>query len=549
MIRQIIKISSKTFIVIAIFLLSICCNNMFAKGVLSDSKIYEIKNPDSNCWQHSNYNYFLGSGEILFKSNEKEHLHYYGVRDVETDEIKIIREIKYRKTRQEEWVDSDYGFRCVSIKYYDKDKKLVYTYLENSDNSDIVYGISKNDEDVIYRNNLIIDFRRTCVDISTGEKNDVMLGMYNEYASREKMKKDKESSNKNIKENAGTKDGKNGNSNQYASINTEKGLEKKKVSFQYKGEKVNGYKIADIYVAFASDKTFILNKNNELVKEMSKVYSDVDITANEDNKILLYDFLYENQEGYYRDAYDDKFNLTFEKIDFSYFNDCGFICVIKKDSGIYGDEDYFDGLYTSLYDEKFNLVKKFEEWKGVSLGIYNGEKCYFVDGYGYDVNSYFSYGAHREIYDLKFNLIKDDIYEMSGFKNDKTNEYYDFITDSKSTKIYKDDKLIKDLNCKIINTHREYTSKEWIFKYRYRELDNLSLSSYYARGIFPILYLKDLIFIRAEDGAKVLDENFNVKIEGYKEFIDFNEDYFTFYKDKSYGIMDYNLNELVEFER
>ena len=195
MIRQIIKINSKIFIVIAIFLLSICCNNMFAKGVLSDSKIYEIKNPDSNCWLHSNYNYFLGSGEILFKSDEKEHLHYYGVRDVETDEIKIIREIKYRKTRQEEWEDSDIGFRCASIKYYDKDKKLVYTYLENSDNSDILYGIAKNYEDVIYSNNLIIDFRRTCVDISTGEKNDVMLGIYNEYASREKMKKDKESSN------------------------------------------------------------------------------------------------------------------------------------------------------------------------------------------------------------------------------------------------------------------------------------------------------------------------------------------------------------------
>lgn len=536
------KIEFALIIFFAVIVNCIMCT--FANDVLDDSNIYEIKNPDCNCYSHSNYDYFLGSGKSLFKSDEKEHRHYYGVRDVETDEIKIIREIKYRKAREEERVDSDNGFRCVSIKYYDKDKKLVYTYLENSDNSDIVYGISKNYEDVIYSNNLIIDFRRTCVDISTGEKNDVMLGIYNEYASREKMKKDKESSNKNIKENAGTKDGKNGNSNQYASINTEKGLEKKKVSFQYKGEKVNGYKIDDIYVAFASDKTFILNKNNELVKEMPKVYSDVDITANDDNKILLYDFLYDIKEGYYRDAYDDNFNLVFEKIDSSYFNDCGFIGIIKKDSGIY-DEDYFDGLYTSFYDEKFNLVKKFEEWKSVSLGIYKGEKCYFVDGYGYDVNSDFSYGAHREIYDLKFNLIKDDIYEMSGFKNDKTNEYYNLITDSKSTKVYKGDDLIKDLKCKVLNTHLEYTSKEWIFKYR----DSYDLSRYYARGVYPIFYLKDMIFIRAEDGAKVLDENFNVKIDGYKEFIDFNEDYFTFYKDKSYGIMDYSLNELVEFEK
>lgn len=549
-IKQIIKKNIKKNIMTALFVLSFCYNYTNAKGVLNDHKIYEIKNPDCNCYYHSNYNYFLGSGKSLFKSNEKEHLHYYGVRDIETDEIKLIREIKYRKVREEEREDSDIGFRCVSIKYYDKDKKLVYTYLENTDNSDIGYSFSKSDEDVVYMNSLIINGRRICADISTGKKNDEMLSSYKEYINRGKKKDEELNSNKNTKEITkeitNINNYKNENSNNI-SINNEKRIEKQKVSFQYKGEKINGYKTDDIYIAFTNDKTFILNNNNELVKELQKSYSDIDITTNENNKIILYDFLYDKEEGFYRDCYDNKFNLIFEKIESSFYSECGFICINKKDSGIYGEENYFDGLYTSLYDEKFNLVKKFEELKSVNFGIYNGEKCYFVDGYGYDINNYFSYGAHREIYDLKFNLIKDDIYEMSGFKNDKTNEYYDFITDSKSTKIYKDNNLIKDLKCKILNTHLEYTTKDWIFKYR--EWDNSSLSWYYARGVYPIIYLNDMIFIRAEDGAKVLDESFNLKLDGYKEFIEFNEEYFTFYKDKSYGIMDYNLNELVKFER
>ena len=105
--------------------------------------------------------------------------------------------------------------------------------------------------------------------------------------------------------------------------------------------------------------------------------------------------------------------------------------------------------------------------------------------------------------------------------------------------------MAKDLNYRILNSHREgYTFSEYIFKHR----ELYSKNYHYSRGIYPIIYLKDMIFIRSDKGAKVLNDKFNTKVEGYKEFIDFNEEYFSFYKDKSYGLMDYNLNVLVEFD-
>ena len=529
----------------------------FANGVLDDNKIYEIKNPDCNCYRHSNYDYFLGSGKSLFKSNEKEHLHYYGVRDVKTGEIKIIREIKYRKTRDEEWYDSDIGFRCVSVKYYDHNKNLVYTFLNDTNDSDIEYSWDGDKKDIIYNNYLIIDNRRTCIDISSGKEDKIMLGKYNEYENEEKKKKEKQEANKNINKNINADTNNNGktdnnvenkNSTSNVANNSKKTIEKKKVSFNYLGNKVSGYQINDIYVAFANDKTFVLGKNNELIKELPIAYKDVNIITNNDGKIIIYEFEHgENQ--FYMNAYDDKFNLVFEKIERCwYLGDLEYIGVNKKDNGIYEEENYHDGLYTSLYDENFKLVKKFNDIKGVSKEIYHGKECLFVDDYGFDYDSIFS-GGHREICDLDFKVIKGDIYDMFSFKNSKTNAIYELITDSKSTKIY-DEKydLVKDLKCRILNTHRDdYTSSEWIF--RYLEWDYWSLSRYYSRGIYPIMNIKDMIFIRTEDGAKVLDDKFETKVEGYKEFIDFNEEYFTFFKDKSYGIIDYNLKELVKFDR
>ena len=259
-----------------------------------------------------------------------------------------------------------------------------------------------------------------------------------------------------------------------------------------------------------------------------------------DAKILIYEFKH-GGEQFYRDAYDEKFNLIFEKIEScSYEDDCEFISVNRKDSGIYDEGNYFDGLYTTLYDENFNVVKKFDAIKEISAGYYNKKDCYFVDDYGY--SGHMDDGLYREIYDKDFKLIKDNIIDMSSFKNPNNNIIYIIITDGVSTKIYKDDKLVKDLKYRLLNTHRDYETIEFILKFDNQYSD-------YFRGVYPIIYLKDKIFIRTNDGAKVLDDKFEIKLEGYKEFIDFNEEYFTFFKDKSYGFMDFNLKELVKFDR
>ena len=529
------KIEFALIIIFAVIVNCIMCT--FANNVLDDSKIYEIKNPDCNCYSHSNYDYFLGSGKSLFKSDEKEHRHYYGVRDVKTGEIKIIREIKFRETRDEERYASDPGYRCVSVKYYDNNKNLVYTFLNDTNDSDIAYLWDGDKKDIVYTNYLIIDGRRTCVDLNSGKEDKIMLGKYNEYVNNEKKKKEKQGVNINNDKNGSVK---NENSTNNVTDNSKKTIEKKKVSFNYSGNKVSGYQIDDIYIAFANDKTFILGKNNELIKELPIVYEDVDIITNNDAKILIYEFKH-GGEQFYRDAYDEKFNMIFEKIEScSYEDDCEFISVNRKDSGIYDEGNYFDGLYTTLYDENFNVVKKFDTIKEISAGYYNKKDCYFVDDYGY--SGHMDDGLYREIYDKDFKLIKDNIIDMSSFKNPNNNIIYIIITDGVSTKIYKDDKLVKDLKYRLLNTHRDYETIEFILKFDNQYSD-------YFRGVYPIIYLKDKIFIRTNDGAKVLDDKFEIKLEGYKEFIDFNEEYFTFFKDKSYGIMDYDFKELVKFDR
>ena len=181
-----------TMIVLIVMLF--CFGNyvVFAKGILNDNKFYEIKNPNSNCFYHSNYDYFLGDGKMLFKTDGEKHIHYYGVRDVETDEIVLIREIKYRDVKKEEWEESDTGYRCKSIKYYDKDKKLVYTLLNDTDNSDFDYLYK---DDIVYKNSLIMNGHRICINIKTGMEDKIALEKFKEY--EEINNKNKSDSNKN----------------------------------------------------------------------------------------------------------------------------------------------------------------------------------------------------------------------------------------------------------------------------------------------------------------------------------------------------------------
>ena len=503
---------------------------------LDKERIYEIKNPDCNCLNHSNYDYFLGSGDSLFVSDEKEHKHYYGLRDIETGEIKIIREIKYRKAKEEEWEDSDSGYRFVSVKYYDKNKKLVYTFLDDTYDCDmyINYG---NKNDIIYKNCLIINLHRNCIDISSGREDKIMLNKFNDYKS--KINNDKIISNDNLKRN--TK-----NQNSVINSNNKDNI-KERVSFRYNDNTLDGYKIYENYIAFADEKTFVLNKNSELLKEILDSYKDVNIVTDDSGEIIMYEFIHKDDRAY-NDIYDRNFNIVFEKIeDYFYIDEYEYIGINKNDSGVYKEENYFDGLYTSLYDKNFKLIKKFDKVKSIRASWYGGEECFLVDDYGY--GTWYGYGAKREIYDLNFKMIKDDIYDMLYLKNKKSNEEYLLITDSNSTKIYnKNNKLIKDLKCKMLNSHlADYTEEDYILNAR--ESSEWRLSAYYNVGIFPIIFLNEMVFIRTDGGAKIFNDKFDVVADGYKEFIDFNDEYFTFFKDKSYGLMNYNLNVLVEFKR
>ena len=530
--------NSLTVTMILLIAMLFCFGNyvVFAKGILNDNKIYEIKNPNSNCSNHSNhsnYDYFLGDGKMLFKTDGEKHIHYYGVRDVETDEIVLIREIKYRDAKKEEWEESDTGYRCKSIKYYDKDKKLVYTLLNDTDNSDFDYLYK---DDIVYKNSLIMKGHRICINIKTGMEDKIALEKFKEY--EEINNKNKSDSNKNTY---------NPISSSNASTDNDVKNKKEKFSFKYNNGSISGFKINEKYIAFADDKTFILNKNNELIKEILEPYEDVNIITDSSENIILYVFLHEKDNFYY-DVYDDNFNIVFKKIEsWFYLNECDYIGINKKDSGIYEEGSWHDGLYTTLYDKNLKLVKKFDDLKSVSISQrYKGKECFFVDDYGFDIEGRNDDDLQREIYDLDFKLIRDNIYDMFAVKNKKTNDIYYFITEKKSTKVYNENyDLVKDLNCRILNSHREgYTFSEYIFKYR----GFYDKSYYYSRGIYPIIFLKDMVFIRLDKGAKVLDDKFNTKVEGYKEFIDFNEEYFSFYKDKSYGLMDYNLNVLAEFD-
>ena len=241
-----------------------------------------------------------------------------------------------------------------------------------------------------------------------------------------------------------------------------------------------------------------IEKYSNVIEEMQKderyIYVDAYV---HDGKVIFVARKRVDDNEYWSDVcdiYDDKLEKKLDTVKFV---------------NVYEEEGYLLINDDSIYDFDFKLIKTFDE-KIYLNRMQKFGKTFFAD------SDYSNMSTRKNftLYDKDLNPIYNNIDDVNTFTYDD----YIVMVDSEGTKI-----LDKDFNAKLISEKK------------------LEIRNWY--GDIPYDIFTDLDTKR----MGIIDNNYNILVEGLKYAAQLTEKYFTYQSGFKYGLMDYSGKEIFTY--